>query len=80
MAKTSGGTRNYANVPKTLANRQSEYNALIASGAYDSSRSFIDESGGFVVVSPYHNIPTSEANQEIYGSQVLVKKRIQSLS
>ena len=49
MAKTSGGTRNYANVPKTLANRQSEYNALIASGAYDSSRSFIDVSGGFVV-------------------------------
>lgn len=58
--KTSGGTRNYASQPGTLGKRRSEYDKLMGSGDYDKSNSYLDKSGGFVVVHNQHNINKDE--------------------
>ena len=69
MAKTSGGTRNYTSNNTTLSRRIEEFNAILNSGDYDKKRSYLDESGGFVVVNNNHNNP-----QKIDMSEIAVKK------
>lgn len=55
MAKQSGGTRNYRNDAKTLDKRRAEFNSLMATGSYDSTRSYFDPSGGFFITHNKHN-------------------------
>lgn len=54
MAKSSGGTRNYAG-KNTLSKRREEFDSLMGTGKYDNDRSFFDNSGGFVVTHKHHN-------------------------
>lgn len=68
--KTSGGTRNYASQPGTLGKRQGEFNRLMGTGNYDKSNSYMDKSGGFVVVHNEHNINSDERD----ASKKLAKK------
>ena len=68
--KTSGGTRNYASQPGTLGKRQGEFNRLMGTGNYDESNSYMDKSGGFVVV---HNERKYNEN-ELEAGKKLAKK------
>ena len=53
MSKASGGTRNYSGNPKTMAKRESEFQAIVSTGNYKDS--YFDKSGGYYVVHKYHN-------------------------
>lgn len=52
-----------------MSRRIDEFNAILNSGNYDKKRSYLDESGGFVVVNNNHNNP-----QKIDMSEIAVKK------
>lgn len=53
MSKASGGTRNYSGNPKTMAKRESEFQAIVSTGNYKDS--YFDKSGGYYVVHKHHN-------------------------
>ena len=57
MAKTYGGTRNYATGSSAYIKRLTEYEGLMATGDYDSSLSHFYDGGGFVVTHKEHNKP-----------------------
>lgn len=73
MSKASGGTRNYSGNPKTMAKRESEFQAIVSTGNYKDS--YFDKSGGYYVVHNNHNkIADPNTNKEMYAAEVLAKK------
>lgn len=73
MSKASGGTRNYSGNPKTMAKRESEFQAIVSTGNYKDS--YFDKSGGYYVVHKHHNeIADPNTNKEMYAAEVLAKK------
>lgn len=73
MSKASGGTRNYLGNSKTMAKRESEFQAIVSTGNYKDS--YFDKSGGYYVVhNDHNNIANSNTNKEMYAAEVLAKK------
>lgn len=74
MAKGNGGTRNYSGT-STYDKRADEFNSLIASGKYDTKRSYLDASGGFVVTHKDHDkITNHNKDKADIASELLAKK------
>lgn len=79
MAKASGGTRNYSNDAKVMNTRLTEFSKLMSTGDYDASRSYFDESGGFVITHKGHNktkpaVDGVKENMEEEAALALAKK------
>lgn len=70
LVKRSGGSRNYAKQPSTMAKRRAEFERKMATGEYDHGLSYFDPSGGYVLVHNNHN-PRKENDREDLATEFL---------
>lgn len=71
MEKRTGGTRNYSHRTRTLEKRRSEFESLVATGAYRLSA--FDSSGGYYLIHNEHLDVDSPKTKEVFAATALAE-------